>query len=106
MFPLLGTLKARSLTEFGQPLRHEGEEFIHVLSGSVELHTEFYSPILLTTGDSAYYDSTMGHALLRVGKREALVLWVCTATAIPVSLLQRRSAKPRSQPRKRGNGEP
>jgi transcriptional regulator with XRE-family HTH domain len=79
MIPLTAILRAGSISEFGSFIKHEGEEFVHVLAGSVELHTEFYSPIILRQGDSAYYDSTMGHALLRVGNREARVLWVCSA---------------------------
>ena len=38
---------------------HEGEEFILVLKGLVELHTEFYEPARLEAGDSAYIDSGM-----------------------------------------------
>jgi transcriptional regulator with XRE-family HTH domain len=78
MTPLVAAVGAGSLAEFGPLIRHPGEEFIHVLEGHVELHTEFYAPRLLAPGDSAYFDSTMGHALLRKGEGNAAVLWVCT----------------------------
>jgi transcriptional regulator with XRE-family HTH domain len=41
--------------------RHSGEEFIYVLSGVLELHTEFYDPVRLVAGDSILFDSSMGH---------------------------------------------
>jgi transcriptional regulator with XRE-family HTH domain len=78
MIPLLARVKAGSLAEFGPLIRHPGEEFVYVLDGPIELRTEFYEPRLLKAGDCAYFDSTMGHALLRAGERDALVLWVCT----------------------------
>jgi transcriptional regulator with XRE-family HTH domain len=74
--PLLTTLRAHSITEFPNPVRHEGEEFIYVISGEVELHTEFYEPLRLSQGDSCYFDSTMGHACVSVGENDAIVLWV------------------------------
>ncbi|MGO7961204.1 helix-turn-helix domain-containing protein [Rhizobium leguminosarum] len=76
--PLLTTVRARSIHEFAEIQGHTGEEFLFVLSGKVILHTEHYEPILLWPGDSSYYDSTMGHALISVGEEDATVLWVAT----------------------------
>ena len=76
--PLLTTLRARSLTDFPGYIRHDGEEFVFVLSGEVELQTESYEPLLLRKGDSCYFDSTMGHACLSVGAEDAVILWVCS----------------------------
>ncbi len=78
MLPFKTTIKARKIDEFGQWIRHEGEEFMLVLAGTVEVHTEFYSPVRLSEGGSIYFDSKMGHALLSVGPRDAEVIWVCT----------------------------
>lgn len=78
LLPFKTTIKARSIDEFGQWIRHDGEEFMLVLSGTVEVHTEFYSPVQLAEGDSIYFDSKMGHAVLSVGSRNAEVMWVCT----------------------------
>jgi hypothetical protein len=51
-----------------------------VLQGPVEIHTEFYEPIVLQTGESIYIDSTMGHAYVAPrGHEEALVLGVCSS---------------------------
>ena len=57
---------------------HQGEELLYVLEGTVELHTEFYAPTILSEGDSAYLDSRMGHAVTAHGDGEAKVLWVVT----------------------------
>ena len=78
MHPLVARLKAHSVSEFGPLFRHPGEELFYVLAGQVELHTEHYRPQLLSTGDCAYFDSTMGHACISTGKEEALIFWVST----------------------------
>jgi transcriptional regulator with XRE-family HTH domain len=78
MLPFKTTIKARKIDEFGEWIRHEGEEFMLVVVGAVEVHTEFYSPVTLGEGDSIYFDSKMGHAVLSVGPRDADVIWVCT----------------------------
>jgi transcriptional regulator with XRE-family HTH domain len=41
---------------------HAGEEYIHVLEGRLEVHTEFYAPAVLETGESIYIDANMAHA--------------------------------------------
>ncbi|TCS40432.1 helix-turn-helix domain-containing protein [Reinekea marinisedimentorum] len=76
MIPFKTRVHARSIDEFGQWVRHGGEEFLYVLSGEVMLYTEFYEPVALSTGDSAYYDCTMGHALVSLSEQDAEVLWV------------------------------
>lgn len=78
LIPLLTTLRARSLTDFPDYVSHDGEEFIYVLSGVVDLLTEGYAPLRLQPGDSCYFDSLMGHACLSVGETDATILWVCS----------------------------
>jgi hypothetical protein len=78
MVPIFGQPKARTLGEFGELLRHSGEEFSVVLEGAVVFHTELYAPVLLQAGDSVYFDSSMGHAYLRVGDGPCRVLTVCS----------------------------
>ena len=61
-------------------VRHPGEEYIYILEGPVEIHTEFYEPVVLQAGESIYIDSTMGHAyVVPEGCEEALVLGVCSS---------------------------
>jgi len=80
MIPLLTRIRARSLEEFGELVRHPGEEIVYVIEGSIEVHTQFYDPVVLTRGESIYIDSTMGHAyLVADGCDEALVLGVCSS---------------------------
>jgi len=57
-------------------VRHDGEEFMLVLTGVVRLYTEFYEPAELKRGDSAYYDASMGHNLISLSQDDATVLWV------------------------------
>lgn len=81
MLPYLSRIKAHSITDFDELIRHDGEEFLLVLEGEVELHTEFYRPLALSKGDSVYYDSSMGHACISISKEDALVLWVSSGQA-------------------------
>ncbi len=51
-----------------------------MLEGRVEIHTEFYDPIVLEAGESIYIDSNMGHAYVAAeGCEEASVLGVCSS---------------------------
>ncbi|MGQ9367083.1 helix-turn-helix domain-containing protein [Azospirillum sp. ST 5-10] len=84
MLPFKATIHARSLDDFDGWVRHEGEEFLCVLTGRVEVFTEFYAPVTLEPGDSIYFDSAMGHALVSVGDADAEVLWICTGAAPPL----------------------
>jgi transcriptional regulator with XRE-family HTH domain len=80
MIPVYTRIRAKSLAEFGDLVRHSGEEFIYVLEGRVEVHTEFYDPVELSAGESIYIDSNMGHAYVAgEGCSEAVVLGVCSS---------------------------
>jgi transcriptional regulator with XRE-family HTH domain len=77
--PILGEVKARSLPEAGEFHRHDGEEFVFVIAGELELHSESYTPLNLRAGDSVYFDSGMAHAYVSVGKERCKILSICTA---------------------------
>jgi len=80
MIPLLTRVRARSVEEFGPLVRHSGEEYVHVLEGRMEVHTEFYDPLLLEAGEGVYIDSSMGHAYVAAeGCDEVLLLAVCSS---------------------------
>lgn len=80
MIPVLTRIRAKSVAEFGELVHHSGEEYIHVLEGRIEVHTEFYDPVVLETGQSIYIDSNMGHAYVAAeGCDEAVVLGVCSS---------------------------
>lgn len=80
MIPLITRIRAHSAREFGDLVRHQGEEFIYVLEGRIEVHSEFYDPVTLEVGQGIYLDSSMGHAyVVAEGFEEALVLGVCSS---------------------------
>ena len=80
MIPVLTRIRAKSLSEFGDLVRHSGEEYVHVLEGSIIVNTEFYDPVTLSAGEGIYIDSNMGHAYVAAdGCDEALVLGVCSS---------------------------
>jgi transcriptional regulator with XRE-family HTH domain len=78
MVPIRARMKSSDIKVFGRLERHDGEEFLYVLKGTVEVHSEFYAPVTLQAGESIYLDSTMGHAYLSNGTEEAEVLCICT----------------------------
>jgi transcriptional regulator with XRE-family HTH domain len=80
MIPVITRIRAKSVEEFGDLVRHSGEEFIYIVSGRIVVHTEFYDPVTLETGESIYIDSNMGHAYVTgEGCDEAVVLGVCSS---------------------------
>ena len=76
MLPYRARVRARSMDEFDGWVRHDGEEFLYVLTGVVTLYTEFYEPIEMRRGDSAYYDASMGHNVVSVSPEDATILWI------------------------------
>jgi uncharacterized cupin superfamily protein len=59
-------------------MRHEGEEFLYVIDGELELHTDCYAPLVLKAGESVYFDSRMGHAYIARGEQPCHALSMCT----------------------------
>ena len=80
MLPYRATIRARDMAEFDGWVRHEGEEFLYVLTGVIRLYTEFYEALDLRRGDSAYYDATMGHNVISLSDEAATILWVTSLT--------------------------
>ena len=76
MLPYRARVRARTMEEFDGWVRHDGEEFLYVLTGVVWLYTEFYEPVEMRRGDSAYYDASMGHNVVSVSDEDATILWV------------------------------
>lgn len=76
MLPYRAQIRARHVDEFEGWVRHDGEEFLYVLTGVIRLYTEFYEPIEMRRGDSAYYDASMGHNVVSVSPEDATILWV------------------------------
>ncbi|MGH6993783.1 MAG: helix-turn-helix domain-containing protein [Caulobacteraceae bacterium] len=105
--PLLAEIRARTLEEFGELIRHSGEEYTYVLEGEVELHTDVYAPLRLAAGDSIYFDSRMGHAYLAVSKGPCRVLSICSAgEAQLLAALGGEAAESEAPPAARGPARP
>lgn len=80
MIPIITRIRAKSVEEFGELVKHPGEEFLYVLTGRIVVHTEFYDPMTLEEGESIYIDSNMGHAYVTgEGCDEAMVVGVCSS---------------------------
>jgi quercetin dioxygenase-like cupin family protein len=62
----------------GEAYTHEGEEFIHVLQGSLEITLDGGTQYKLEKGDSFYFESNTPHRWVNPGKKQTLVLWVNT----------------------------
>lgn len=82
MTPILCEYRARSLAQFGPLMHHEGEEFLYVLEGELELHTDCYAPLVLKAGESVYFDSRMGHAYIARGTDPCRALSMCTVPRV------------------------
>lgn len=76
MLPYRARIRARNVAEFDGWVRHDGEEFLYVLTGAIRLYTEFYEPVEMKRGDSAYYDATMGHNVISISEEDAMIMWV------------------------------
>jgi len=61
----------------GDPYTHEGEEFLYVLSGDLEINLDG-EEYRLKPGDSFYFESATPHRWKNPGRKETVVLWVNT----------------------------
>ena len=82
MIPIIIDVQARSVEELGGLVRHAGEEYLYVLSGTMELHSDIYAPLPLGPGDSIYFDSGMAHGYVRTSRESCKVLAVCAGQGI------------------------
>lgn len=82
MLPMRAHIRARSVDDFPDYIRHPGEEFVFVLGGEIELRFENGEAFRLAPGDSLYFDSTVGHIYLSVSEEPAEILACCTGTGL------------------------
>jgi transcriptional regulator with XRE-family HTH domain len=99
MVPIIARIRAKSIDEFEEAVRHAGEEFIFVLEGTIEVHLQFYTTVVLGVGQGIYLDSSMGHAYVAKDCDSALVLAVCSSEDLNLaselmSLAESESARP------------
>ena len=62
----------------GGSYSHEGEEFIYVLQGKLEMWIDEMEHYALEAGDSLYFESTHAHRWRSLSQKETLLLWVNT----------------------------
>jgi DNA-binding transcriptional MerR regulator/quercetin dioxygenase-like cupin family protein len=62
----------------GESYHHEGEEFLYVLQGQLEISLGAAEPFRLTPGDSFYFESNTAHEWRNPGRQETFVIWVNT----------------------------
>jgi transcriptional regulator with XRE-family HTH domain len=80
LIPIVVEIRTRSLEDFGELVRHSGEEYVYVLEGEVDVHTSLYATVRLKAGDSIYFDSSMEHGYVAAGPGRCRVLAVCSGT--------------------------
>lgn len=102
--PIVAELRVRSLEEFGELIRHAGEEYAYVLEGTVVFYTELYAPLTMSKGDSIYFDSGMGHAYLAGEEGLCRVLAICSGPESHLREALNRAAAPKAAPRGRRGG--
>lgn len=102
--PIIAELRARTLEEFGELIRHPGEEYAYVLEGTVVFHTELYAPLTMRKGDSIYFDSGMGHAYLAAETGPCRVLSICFGPESQLREALQRETPGKSAPRGRRPG--
>ena len=85
MSPILGAVHARRIEGPEDFVRHPGEEFVYVLTGSIEVHFDTGKVERLEKGDSLYFDSSIGHAYVTVSRQLAKVVGVTSSES---SMLQ------------------
>jgi transcriptional regulator with XRE-family HTH domain len=99
--PVIAELRARTMEEFGEMIRHPGEEYAFVLEGVVEFHSELYAPLTLRKGDSLYFDSGVGHAYLAADSGPCRVLSICSGPESQVMEAARRDGGGRKPARRK-----
>ena len=102
MSPILGTVHARCIDGPEDFVRHPGEEFVYVLTGSIEVHFDTGQVVLLEKGDSLYFDSSIGHAYVTVSRQLAKVVGVTSSESSMLRQARGAEAAERtSRPRRR-----
>ncbi len=77
MQPMVIDIPVRSAN--ARPVRsaHKGEEFVYVLEGEVTFHMEPYAPVILSRGDTVYFDASAEHGFSSNTDRHSRILSVC-----------------------------
>ncbi|MBS0452441.1 MAG: helix-turn-helix transcriptional regulator [Proteobacteria bacterium] len=81
MTPIHASIPVRTQGLVQDYVRHIGEEFTMVLSGRVRVEFETGEAVDLNRGESAYFDSGVGHRYVSMGKDAARIVIVMAEDA-------------------------
>lgn len=76
MEPFIVTVGSNRRIDVQKDFRHEGEEFIYVLEGTLEFFYDGKSYCVLEAGDHVYFDADKPHSGRSLGGKEAKILLV------------------------------
>lgn len=76
--PIIIEARAREIGEVEEFSRHDGEEYVYVLEGALDMYSELYAVTRLHAGDSIFFDSSMGHAFLAAAGGPCRFLSICS----------------------------
>ena len=93
MTPIIGEVFATDIAQYDKYQRHSGEEYVFVIEGTLDLYTDTYTPVRLEQGESIYFDSTMGHAYVKVGDATCRILSICATPDSDMLETLRREAE-------------
>jgi transcriptional regulator with XRE-family HTH domain len=102
IIPMVVEVRAHSVQEVGELWSHVGEEFLYVLDGTIDLHTDLYEPAPLAAGDCVYFDSTMGHAFIATNEAPARLLIMCSSATPNLAQTLREALSARLNARRTG----
>ena len=97
MSPILGTVHARRIQGPEDFASHDGEEFVYVLRGSLEVHFASGEVVRLARGDTLYFDSRIPHAYLSTSKAPAMTVGACTSDSKLMKLARERASSRRGR---------
>lgn len=85
--PMLIEVAPRGQDKPGARSAHRGEEFVYVVEGEVVFEMSPHAPMVLSTGDSVYFDGSADHGFHAVGPGSARILSICYTglPALPVA---------------------
>lgn len=79
MYPVLCTVQPGCGNTL--PHKHNGQEFIYLLSGKLEIHLNDDRPYIVNPGDSFYYSGLDKHCWKNISNKPAQLLWIhCVVT--------------------------
>ena len=89
MRPALVRLRGTETSKHHWQVRGDGDEYLFVLEGSIEVNTQLYAPVVLNAGDSIYLDSRIEHSYAAAeasGTATALIV-CCEQPSLPLQEL-------------------